>query len=79
MELEDPAPNFDLLRDVARESGGRFLPLEEVGKLPELLDLKPVVDRTVREMPFLESPLLYFLLLALLGAEWALRRRRGLP
>ncbi|MFN8178120.1 MAG: vWA domain-containing protein [bacterium] len=79
MELEDPAPDFDLLRDVARESGGRFLPLEEVGKLPDLLDLKPVIDRTVREMPFLESPLLYFLLLVLLGAEWALRRRRGLP
>jgi hypothetical protein len=79
MELEDPAPNFDLLRDVARESGGRFLPLSDLGKLPDLLGLEPVVDRSVREMSLLESPLLFFLLLGLLGAEWALRRRRGLP
>lgn len=79
MELEDPAPNFELLREIARESGGRFLPLEEAGELPGLLDLKPVVDRSVREIPFLESPPLFLLLLGLLGAEWALRRRRGLP
>ena len=79
MELEDPAPNFELLREIARESSGRFLPLEQAGELPGLLELKPVVDRSVREMPFLESPLLFLLLLGLLGAEWALRRRRGLP
>jgi hypothetical protein len=79
MELEDPAPNFDLLRDVSRESGGKFLALSDLGKLPDLLNLKPVVDRTVREMPLLQNPLLFLLLLGLLGAEWALRRRRGLP
>jgi len=79
MEFEDPAPDFALLRDVSRETGGRFVLLEDLAELPGLLDLEPVLDRTVREMPFLESPLLFALLLGLLGAEWALRRRRGLP
>ena len=79
MEFEDPAPDFALLRDVSRETGGRFLPLEDLAEVPGLLNLEPVLERTVREMPFLENPFLFALLLALLGAEWALRRRRGLP
>jgi len=79
MEFEDPAPNFGLMRELARESGGRFMLLDDARELPDLLDLEPVVDRSVRELPFLESPLLFLALLALLGFEWALRRRRGLP
>ncbi|MGH2569599.1 MAG: hypothetical protein ACRDGR_00145, partial [bacterium] len=79
LEFEDPAPNFGLLRELARESGGRFLTLEEASQLPDLLKLDPVLDRSVRETPFLESPLLFLALLLLLGSEWALRRSRGLP
>jgi hypothetical protein len=79
MEFEDPAPDPELLEEIAQESGGRFLPLDRLGELPELLDPKPVVSRSVRELPFLESPWLFLLLLTLLGAEWALRRGRGLP
>jgi hypothetical protein len=79
MEFEDPSPDFALLRELARESGGRFLPLEEAGTLPGLLDLQPVTDRSVREWPFQENPLLFLALLGLLGSEWALRRGRGLP
>ena len=79
VEFENPAPDFELLREVARESGGRFLSLAEAGDLPDLLRLEPVVDRSVRELPFLENPILLLALLGLLGAEWALRRNRGLP
>lgn len=79
MEFEDPAPNFGLLRDVARESGGRYLGIDEADELPGLLDLDPVVERSVREIPFVENPLFFVALLGLLGSEWALRRRRGLP
>lgn len=79
MELEDPAPDFEMLREIARESGGAFVPLAQAGEVPALLDPQPITDRSVRELPFLESPVLFLLLLALLGAEWGLRRRRGLP
>jgi hypothetical protein len=78
MEFEDPAPDFDLLREIAAETGGRFLPIEEAGELPALLDPKAVADRTVRELPFLDNPWLFLALLGLLGSEWALRRQRGL-
>ena len=79
MEFENPAPDFERLRRVARETGGRFLPLDEAESLSRLLDLDPVTERSVREWPFLGSPFLFVLLLGILGAEWALRRRRGLP
>jgi hypothetical protein len=79
MEFEDPAPNFALLREVARESGGRFLMLDEAKDLADELKLEPVVERSVREWPFQESSLLFLALLGLLGFEWALRRGRGLP
>ncbi len=79
MELEDPAPDFEMLREIARESGGAFVTLAQAGEIPDLLDPRPITDRSVRELPFLESPVLFLLLLALLGAEWGLRRRRGLP
>lgn len=79
MEFEDPAPNFALLREVARESGGRFLLLGEAKDLPDQLELEPVVERSVREWPFQESSILFLALLGLLGSEWALRRGRGLP
>jgi hypothetical protein len=79
MEFENPMPDFELLREIARDSGGRFLPLDEVGQLAGILDLEPVLDRSVRELPFLENPLFFLALLALLGVEWGLRRSRGLP
>jgi hypothetical protein len=50
-----------------------------VGELPEMLDLEPVVERSVKEWPFQEQPLVFLALLGLLGFEWALRRGRGLP
>jgi hypothetical protein len=79
MEFEDPAPNFELLRELTRESGGRFFAFDEADELPSALDLEPVVDRSVREWPFLESPFVFLALLGLLGSEWAIRRKRGLP
>lgn len=79
MEFEDPAPNFELLREVARVSGGRFFPAEDAAELPDLLHPEPVVERSARELPFVENPLFFAALLALLGSEWTLRRRRGLP
>jgi len=79
LEFEDPSPNFGLMRELARESGGRFLTLDEARGLPDLLKLDPVLDRSAHEISLLENPLLFLLLLVLLGSEWALRRGRGLP
>ncbi len=79
MELEDPAPNFELLREIARASGGAFLRLDEADQIADALKIGPIVDRSTRESPIRESPWAFAALLGLLGSEWALRKRRGLP
>lgn len=79
MEFEDPAPNFELLREMARTTGGEFVTLEEAAGLVEKLQLQPVTERSTKETPLRESPYAFAFLLGCLGTEWALRKRRGLP
>jgi len=79
MELEDPAPNFEMLREIARASGGTFLRLDEAGDIQKALKIPPIIDRSTRESPLRENPWTFAALLGLLGSEWALRKRRGLP
>jgi hypothetical protein len=79
VEFDDPEPDFEMLREISRASGGRFLTFAELDELPALLGTEPVVERSLRELPLGEHPLLFVLLLALLGSEWAARKRRGLP
>jgi hypothetical protein len=79
MELEDPAPNFEMLREIARASGGTFLRLDQAGEIANALKIGPIIDRSTRESPLRESPWTFAALLGLLGSEWALRKRRGLP
>jgi len=78
-ELEDPAPNFEMLREIARGSGGTFLRFDEIDRIAASLQLEPAQERSVRETPLRESPWTFAALLGLLGTEWALRKRRGLP
>jgi hypothetical protein len=79
MEFEDPAPNFEMLRAIARESGGAFLRLSEIDGISSAAKIGPILDRSTRETSLRESPWAFAALLGLLGCEWALRKRRGLP
>ena len=68
----------DLLERIAADTGGRFL---EPGDFGELVDELAYSQEgaTVREYRDLwDMPLVFLLLLGLLGAEWTLRRRFGL-
>ena len=47
--------------------------------LRQVLGQEATLKVEPRELPFVENPLFLLALLALLGSEWALRRRRGLP
>jgi uncharacterized membrane protein len=77
-ELEHPAAREDVLAGLARLTGGRYL-----GAVAELdADLPFAPPRVVRvdrrsDIEIWSRPHLLILALAFLGAEWALRRRRG--
>ncbi|WP_435020861.1 hypothetical protein TA3x_002062 [Tundrisphaera sp. TA3] len=71
----DRAP-LDLL---ARGTGGRVFPEHEAGQIPPLLrSTVRTVSRTV-ETPLWDHPASLALFFALLTAEWALRKKVGLP
>lgn len=76
-DLEDTALQEALLRDIARLSGGSYIPWQEAAGLRSLRisDRVPHVERPVhwaRSWPFVT------LLLLALAADWWLRRRYGL-
>jgi hypothetical protein len=77
-ELEHPEARADVLAAVAQATGGRAL--GSASALPDDLALTP--PRVVRvdrrsDIEVWSQPHLFLLAMAFLGAEWALRRRRG--
>lgn len=78
LELASPFPRADVLRALAEASGGRFVDVgERLGDI-EVRDSRRVeVDRT-RLIPLWDKGFALVALVAVLGAEWWLRRRSGL-
>jgi hypothetical protein len=78
METAQLHCNRPLLEEVARESGGRYLPEEEIDSLAGLLE--PLSKGQVREEqhPLWNSPWWFAPIILLLGVEWFLRKRAGL-
>lgn len=77
-EYFETAQNVDLLQRIARETGGRYTPLEEASTLAEdLSTLEGANSERVRR-DLWDMPFNFLLLIGLAAAEWGLRKRRGL-
>jgi len=72
----DPAP----LKALSEKTGGRYVPLNEAGKLAEDIKkgtaLPPLRERKERDL--WDTPLAFLLFFLFIVAEWALRKRWGL-
>jgi uncharacterized membrane protein len=68
----------NVLRRIADETGGRFYTPATVSALPEDISVTGAGVTLVEQRDLWDMPVLFLLLLALLGAEWAFRRTRGL-
>ena len=76
IELEDPGLREDLLRRIADATGGRYVPLHEIGVLGEQLAKTPPLVKTRRQEKALwNTPAVLFLIAVLFGLEWFLRKR----
>jgi hypothetical protein len=77
-EFRDPRPNYALLDQLARSTGGSVI--RSPSQLSELLGRHK--DATVRTIvtrsPMWDTPLLWLFLLGLLSTEWIVRRIKGL-
>lgn len=77
-EYYDAGMHASLLRRIAEETGGRYYTLDEVARLPEDLAVAGHGATVVEARELWDMPVLFLLLLALVGAEWGMRRRWGL-
>ena len=82
-ELIDVATNWDLLRSLADQTGGRLFTVEDAEQLPPMFARQVERKETRRdERLWQDEPLVWWVLgtlLTLLTAEWVLRKFAGLP
>ncbi len=67
-----------ILRRIADETGGRFYRADEIGALADELPLSESGASVQERLPLWDMPVVFLLLIMLLGFEWLYRRRRGL-
>lgn len=77
-ELSDTHMRLDGLQRIASLTGGTCLAPDELSKLGDLLDKKPVTTTVRSERPMWDNWAVAVLLIGLLGMEWILRRRHDL-
>lgn len=76
-EYFDAAMRAPLLQRIADETGGRFFRAEDADALAEAITYSGRGITVVEERELWDMPILLLLLLSLMGAEWAFRRRFG--
>lgn len=77
-EYFDATMQAPRLQRIADETGGRFYTAANVAGLPEDLQYTGRGVTTIEERELWHMPIVLMVMLGLLGAEWALRRRVGL-
>jgi len=81
LESRQSAANHQLLYNLARQSGGRVLQPSQLGQLANLIrkneNIKTVVYDDQQYTDLVDSKWLFVFILALLSAEWFLRKREG--
>jgi hypothetical protein len=77
-DVEQAELRTGLLRQVANETGGHYYPLSQSARLAEDVNYTEsgVTQRDAHDL--WDMPIVFLLLVTLLGAEWYYRRRRGL-
>ncbi|HEY2158831.1 MAG TPA: hypothetical protein VGH33_24580, partial [Isosphaeraceae bacterium] len=78
-ERVELAADRDALDRLASATGGKVFTPESAGEIPALLKSKVKTTTRVEETPLWDSPVALFVFLGIVGAEWVLRKRVGLP
>lgn len=65
--------NKEFLQAIASETGGAYAPLNEFG----VFEPPPHPEQYTVQKFYLDTPIIYFIIVVLLAVEWFLRRRKG--
>jgi uncharacterized membrane protein len=77
-EFSDAALNVPMLTTLANMSGGKYYPIEEANQLVNQIALVESATSEITDVDIWDLPLIFGLILMLLGLEWFLRKRAGL-
>lgn len=77
-EYFDAGLRAPVLQRLAEETGGQYYTPDEVGTLPEDLRVTGAGVTLTEERDLWDMPILFLLLVILVGGEWLFRRRRGM-
>lgn len=77
-EFSDAALNVPLLTTLADRSGGKYYPIAEANQLVNQISLVESATSQITDVDIWDLPLIFGMILMLLGLEWFLRKRGGL-
>lgn len=77
-EFSDAALNIPLLTNLADMSGGKYYPVAEANQLVNQISLVESATSQITDVDIWDLPLIFGMILMLLGLEWFLRKRGGL-
>jgi hypothetical protein len=77
-EFVDAEMRASLLQRISRETGGKFYTPATVSALPEDISLSKRGVTVVNQMDLWDMPFIFLMLVGLVCAEWAFRKKRGL-
>jgi hypothetical protein len=78
VEMRDLSGDPALLTRIARSSGGQYMPIDQVDRLPDRLNALHETESQFIRTPLWNSPSFFSFVLACFAGEWALRKRYGL-
>jgi hypothetical protein len=81
LELRQSAANHQLLRSIAKQSGGKMLYATQIDQLADLIrkneNIKTLVYENKHFSDIIDVKWLFFFILLLLSGEWFMRKREG--
>lgn len=77
-EFHDAAQNVELLKRAAAETGGKYFPLANASDMLDEITLLEGKNSERVSKDLWDMPINFLLLIGLAGAEWFLRKRKGL-
>ncbi len=77
-EFHDAAQNVELLKRAAAETGGKYFPLSDANYLLDEITMLEGKNSERVSKDLWDMPINFMLIVGLAGAEWFLRKRKGL-
>lgn len=78
LEFENPQQNVELLEEIAKLSGGAYIPISQSQSLPNLIKYEAESMTITHERTLWDNSIILMIAVAILGIEWILRKLKGL-